>query len=155
MTEEWFGFEVLVTFKQWLQCSKEDLVNQFSRAYEKMVHLGRELREDRVSKMFKLIQHKLWTRFLEEMGLQCVDLCDLIIMISIPLHSGWVERAYSYLDQVCQKKRNHLNVGNLKELFFFAILKLQPNWNPQWTKVEHRCCVLLCWLKITFLSIKT
>ena len=92
-----------------------------------MVHLGRELREDRVSKTFKLTQHKLWMRFLEEMVLQCVDLCDLIIiMISILPHSGWVERAYSYLDQLCQKKRNHLNIGNLKELFFFAILKLQP-----------------------------
>ena len=55
----------------------------------------------------------------ERYGLQCPDLCDLIlIMISIPSNSGWVERAYSYLDQVCQKKRNRLDVGNLKELLF-------------------------------------
>ena len=125
MTEEWFGFEVRVTFKQRLQCSEEDLVNQFSRAYEKMVRLGRELRMDGVSKTFKLTQHKLWMRFLGEMGLQCADLCDLIIiMISLPPNSGWVERAYRYLDQVYQKKRNRLDIGNLKELFFLAVLKL-------------------------------
>ena len=39
------------------------------------------------------------------MGMQYADLRDLIlIMISIPPNSGWVERAYSYLDQVGQKK---------------------------------------------------
>ena len=41
-------------------------------------------------------------------------------------NSGRVERAYRYLDQVYQKKRNHLDIGNLKELFFIAVLKLQP-----------------------------
>ena len=86
--------------------------------------MGRELRVDGVSKTFKLTQHKLWMRFLGEMGLQCADLCDLIIMISIPPNSGSVERAYRYLDQVYQKKRNRLDIGNLKELFFLAVLKL-------------------------------
>ena len=97
-------------------------MNQFNTSYEKIVSLARELREEqmRIDVMKqKLTQHKLWLRFLEDMGMQCPDLCDLIlIMISIPSNSGWVERAYSYLDQVCQKKRNRLDVGNLKELLF-------------------------------------
>ena len=58
------------------------------------------------------------------MGMQCPDFCDLIlIMISIPPNSGWVEQDYSKLDQVCQKKRNRLDIGNLKELLILAILK--------------------------------
>ena len=75
----------------------------------------------------KLMQHKLWLIFLKGMGMQCPNLCDLIlIMESIPPNSGWVEHAYSYLDQVCQKKRNRLNVGNFKELLFLVLLKLKP-----------------------------
>ena len=58
--------------------------------------------------------------------MQYPDLCDLVlIMISIPPNSGYVERAYSYLEQVCQKKRNRLEIGNIKELFFLAVLKLE------------------------------
>ena len=83
-------------------------MNQFSTSYEKIVSLARELRQERmridVMKQ-KLTQHKLWLRFLKDMGMQYADLRDLIlIMISIPPNSGWVERAYSYLDQVGQKK---------------------------------------------------
>ena len=46
------------------------------------------------------------------------DLCALVlIMISNPPNSGYAERALSYLEQVCQKKRNRLEIGNIKELF--------------------------------------
>ena len=44
----------------------------------------------------KFMQHKLQLRFLKDMGMQCPDFCDLIlIMISIPPNSGWVEQDYS------------------------------------------------------------
>ena len=52
-------------------------------------------------------------------------MCDLVrIMFSVPPNSGWVERAYSSLEMVCQKRQNRLSVENLRELFFLAILKL-------------------------------
>ena len=87
----------------------------------------------------KLVQHKLWLRFLKDM--QCPDLCDLIlIMISIPPNSGWVERAYSYLDQVCQKKKSRVNVGNLKELLFLAVLKLKPKDSWSYKKEIEILC---------------
>ena len=45
-------------------------------------------------------------------------------MISIPPSTGWVERAYSVLEIICQKLRNRINVSSLGDLFFLAILKL-------------------------------
>ena len=106
--DEWFGFKVKLTYKKILQCSEHNLLNQFNTSYEKIVSLAMELREEQmlidVMKQ-KLPQHKLWLRFLKDMGMQCPDLYDLIlIMISIPPNSGWVEHAYSYPDQVCRKK---------------------------------------------------
>ena len=92
-----------------------------------MITLARELREDRDAGG-KLTQYALWVKFIKLMGMQCPDLCDLIlIMISIPPNSGWVERAYSHLEMICQKRRNQMNIENpLKELFFLALLKLKP-----------------------------
>ena len=70
------------------------------------------------------------------MGKQCPDLCDLIlIMISIAPNSGWVECAYNYLDQVCQKKKNRLDVGNL-----LAVLKLKPKCSGNYNKEIEILC---------------
>ena len=108
VAEKWFGFTIQICYSKKIKCSEEELVKQFETSYEKIVRLGRELRDNLllrdVPKVSKLTQHKLWVKFLSEMGLQCPDLCDLVlIMISIPPNSGYVERAYSYLDQICQK----------------------------------------------------
>ena len=59
--------------------------------------------------------------------MQYPALCDLIrLMIAIPPNSGWVERAYSNLEQMCQKRRNRLNIEHLKTQFFLALLKPEP-----------------------------
>ena len=52
----------------------------------------------------------------------------------------WVEHAYSYLHQVCENKRNRLDVSNLKELLFLALLKLNPkdSWSYK-NKIEILC----------------
>ena len=40
------------------------------------------------------------------MEIQCPHICHLVqIKISIAPNSVWVERAYSYLEMVCQKRR--------------------------------------------------
>ena len=59
------------------------------------------------------------------MVIECPDLTELVlVMISMAPNSGWVERGYSYLERVCEKRRNRLNIENLRELFFLALLKL-------------------------------
>ena len=123
---EWFNFQVRATYEKRLTCTKEMLVKQFEDAHEKIVSMSRDLRDDRRNHSEKkLSQHKLWMQFLNNNGMQFPDLCDLVlIMISVPPNSGYVERAYSYLEQVCQKKRNRIDISNLRELFFLAVLKL-------------------------------
>ena len=52
-------------------------------------------------------------------------LCWLVrIMFSIPPNTGWVEQAYSILEMICQKRRNRMAVGTLKELLFLGVPKL-------------------------------
>ena len=97
VVEEWLGFKVHLTYKKQISCTKKELLDQFNTGYEKIVSLARELREDRLSNnriKLKLTQHQLWACFLKDVGMQCPDLCDLIISrISIPPNSGWVEQA--------------------------------------------------------------
>ena len=45
-------------------------------------------------------------------------------MISIPPNTGWVERAYSLLELICQKRRNQLAIESLMSFFFLSVLKL-------------------------------
>lgn len=45
-------------------------------------------------------------------------------MFSLPVNNGCVERAYSTLEMIYQKRRNYLNVQSLKYLFVLAVLKL-------------------------------
>ena len=120
--EKWNDFDVIVRYMKRLMCTEEELVEQFEMVYRnKMVALARELREAKARGQ-PVSQHSLWKGFLKDMEIQGPDLCNLVlIMISIPPNSGWVERAYSYLEQVCQKKRNRLDVGNLRAFFLGAI----------------------------------
>ena len=127
VSEKWFDFEVSITYKARLKCTCAELIEQFKIGHEKMTSLARELRQDRLAGG-ELTQHCLWVKFIKLMGMQCPDLCDMVlIMISIPPNSGWVERAYSYLEMICQKRRNQMKIESpLKELFFLAQLKLEP-----------------------------
>ena len=68
---------------------------------------------------------ELWKQFMENNKITSKYLCRLVrIMLSIPPSTGWVERAYSILEMICQKQRNKMAVGKLKELFFLGVLKL-------------------------------
>ena len=51
-------------------------------------------------------------------------LCELIsIMMSVPTNTGWVERGYSTLEMICEKRRNNLKVQTMESLLFLPILK--------------------------------
>ena len=55
----------------------------------------------------------------------CGDVCSLVrITFRIPTNTGWVERAYSILENICQKRRNQLAISIMRSLFFLAVLKL-------------------------------
>ena len=60
-------------------------------------------------------QMQLWQEFVQTKDLEYPSFCDLVrLMIAIPPYSGWVERAYSKLEQICQKRRNRMSVDHLK-----------------------------------------
>ena len=141
VNEQWFGFNVHINYTARLNCSEEELVSQFNSGYEKLSSLAREHPTDQEAARnggisVKLTQHDQYQKFIKVMDMQCPQLCDLIvIMISVPPNSGWVERAYSYLEQICMKKRNRMNIEKpLKELFFLALLKLTPKKSTEYSK---------------------
>ena len=92
-----------------------------------MNEMARELLASKERGDKNTTQRSLWKKFITKNELKIRYLCHLIqIMFSIPPNTGWVERAYSLLELICQKRRNQVSDGTLKELFFLAVLKLQP-----------------------------
>ena len=70
-------------------------------------------------------QFKLWRNYLLSNQISFRHLCRMLqVMLSIPVNTGWIERAYSTLEMICQKSRNRLDVESLKYLFFLSIPKL-------------------------------
>ena len=63
----------------------------------------------------------------------------LLVMISVSPNSSWVERTYSYLDRVCEKRRNRLKVENLDNLFMLDVLTSASERMPQLQQCYH------CW----------
>ena len=74
-----------------------------------------------------LTQLELWQEFLQKHYLEYPALGDLVrIMLVIPPNSGWIERALSILEQICQKRRNRLKVKHMRNMFLLSVLKLDP-----------------------------
>ena len=46
------------------------------------------------------------------------------LMLSIPPNTGWIERAYSKLQIICQVRRGKLLVPNIRAEFFLNVLEL-------------------------------
>ena len=106
-----------------LKWSCAELIEQFRNGHEKITSLARELSQDRIAGE-ELTQHCLCVKFIKHMERQCPDLCDMIFIKTSILDSDWVERAYSYLEMIRQKRRNQMKIKSpLKELFFLALLK--------------------------------
>ena len=67
----------------------------------------------------------VWTDYINMHGFDCGDMCRMIkIMMSIPPNTGWIERSYSLLEIICQKKKKQDGIRNNEEPFFLAVLKL-------------------------------
>ena len=67
----------------------------------------------------------LWREFLKINNISCHDFCELVrTMFSVPAKIRWIERSYSTLEHLCQKRRNRMDAEMMKSLFFLAVLKL-------------------------------
>ena len=67
----------------------------------------------------------VWTDYINMHGFDFGDMCRMIkIMMSIPPNTGWIERSYSLLEIICQKRRNQMALETMRNLFLLAVLKL-------------------------------
>ena len=51
----------------------------------------------------------MWTDYINMHGFGYGNMCRMIkIMMRIPPNTGWIERSYSLLEIICQKRRNQM-----------------------------------------------
>ena len=88
---------------------------------------------------------QLWKRFLTLKEIAFPDQSRMIrIMLSIPHNTGWVERAYSVLENIFQKRRNRLEVGLLMHQFFISVQKLPIRNSYGYSKELERYDCKIC-----------
>ena len=67
----------------------------------------------------------MWTDYINMNEFDYGDMCRMIkIMMRIPPNTGWIERSYSLLEIICQKRRNQMALETMRNLFLLAVLKL-------------------------------
>ena len=67
----------------------------------------------------------MWTDYINMNEFDYGDMCRMIkIMMRIPPNTGWIERSYSLLEIICQKRRNQMALETMRNLFFLTMLKL-------------------------------
>ena len=63
-------------------------------------------------------------------------------MFSIPPNTGWVERSYSILELICQKRRNQLAISSMQTWYFLAVLKLKVKksfaYEEEWMNLTRK-----------------
>ena len=124
--EKWNGYQVRIIYKKRLSCSKDDLLKQFDKAWPIMNRLSQEFSQAK-EKGIQLTQYDLWKKFVQRNTIPCRHFCQLVkIMFATPLNTGWVERSYSTLEQLCPKRRAALKTQNLKTQFFMSTLRREP-----------------------------
>ena len=123
--EKWNGFEVKLIYQRRLKCTKPELQAQFQKTFIKMNTMTQDLKKA-TEKSKPLTQKDLWKPFLDNNEFTCPMICRLVkIMFSIPPNTGWVERAYSILEMICQKRRNKMSIETLAPLFFLGVSKMK------------------------------
>ena len=66
----------------------------------------------------------VWTDYINMHGFDFGDMCRMIkIMMSIPPNTGWIERSYSLLEIICQKKKKPDGIRNNEEPVFSGCAK--------------------------------
>ena len=113
-----------ITFKRKLNCSSEELQKEFKKTFPVINGMARTLHLSH-ERLVPKSQMELWQEFVKTRQMEFPHVCDLVrIVLATPPNSAWVEHAYSKLEQLCQKRRNQIDVNHFKDQFFLGLLNL-------------------------------
>ena len=115
-----FGYKVTIVYKPRLRCTLAQLLKEFEAAFPKLNLISQKIKSTSSS------QNDKWQDFYIHSLMPYPNFCAAIkIMYSVAVNTGWIERAYSILEQICSKKRNKLSPATMRHLFLLAVLKLE------------------------------
>ena len=101
-----------ITFRRKLNYSSEELQKEFEKAFPVINGMARTLRLSNESLFPKSVM-ELWQEFVKTRDMEFPHVCDFVrIMLATPSNSAWVERAYSKQEQLCQMRRNQIDVNH-------------------------------------------
>ena len=98
----WNEYSIIINYKRRIKCSKEELLRQLERVWPNINKLSAQLAAAREQKDSEVSQKSMWKKFVLTNLIGCRHLCKLlIVMFSIPVNTGWIERAYSTVEMIC------------------------------------------------------
>ena len=133
----WEGSTVKINYPKKIDCSEDELKVEFEKAWPLINRIW--MKHVNLCKEKHVNQLGVWKEVISHHTTEFPSFVKLIqIMIATSPNTSDVERGYSQLQMITEKRRNHLNVDNIESLFILATLKL-PLMRPSEYINEIEC----------------
>ena len=127
----WNGMKIEILYSKVLNSTAHEINEDLERAWEKFGILS--ARRDKEKN--KPTQYELLLEFISKNMMVYPHLINLIkLMFSILPNTSIIERSYSHLSIICDKRRSHLKDKSLECLYMLKSLNIQPK---QWNEYEN------------------
>ena len=130
----WNKLKINVTYPKQLSYTAPEIKNDFLKAWPKINLLSS--RRNTAMKRFKMSNYKgvsppsqleLWEKFIKENTMVHRPLVQLLkLMLSILPNTSAIERSYSYLNVICDKRRGRMLDETMSLLYMLKVLNIQP-----------------------------
>ena len=123
--DKWMEHTIFLHYPPRIPCTEEELVKEFQESWP--ILNGLWFKEINCALQEKRSPDQLATYkiFIQNHAIQRPNLCRLfLILIATPANTSCLERAYTFLEMVCTKRRNQFKSENIETLFLLAALKL-------------------------------
>ena len=116
--EEWDQYEIIVSHKRELECSRKELVPQFRNLWPVFNKIWLKYHDHKKTRHMQFVGHVL-----SQCSITHPHLCDLVrILLAVAPSTRPLERSYSKLAKLCLKDQNQLSSKNIKVLYILAAL---------------------------------
>ena len=116
------GFNVKIVYPSKIDCSEDQLAKEINDAWPIINRLW--LKNCNLLKPKLPEQLDIWKAFINNHSIEFPYFANLVqIMIATSPNTSDLERGYTQLQMIAEKRRNHLKIENMETLFILANIK--------------------------------
>ena len=121
MPETWMSYDIVIEFPSRIECKTwDEFKAQFTKSWPVITTLWLQERKNG-----KKSQVECWKNFITSQSICFPDVSELIqILLATAANTGYLERSYSILEMICDKRRNSMSIDTIQTLYLLGVLQI-------------------------------